>query len=133
LLDAIAIGQITPGPVLSTATFIGYVLEGPAGAVVATVAIFLPSFLFVMVLARLLPLFRRSRWTAAFLDAVNASSVGLMVAVLVKLGRATLTSWPAWVIAALATVLSIRWGVSAPKLVLGGAAAGWLWVLLSGA
>lgn len=75
LLDAIAIGQFTPGPVLSTATFIGYVIAGIPGAIVATIGIFLPSFVFVAVLNPLIPRLRASSWTRAFLDAVNVSAV----------------------------------------------------------
>lgn len=126
LLDAIAIGQFTPGPVLTTSTFIGYQIGGPAGAVVATIAIFLPSFAFVAILNPWVPRLRNSPWTAAFLDAVNASAVGLMAAVIVTLGQSTLTAWPAWVIAAGAALLSLGWKVGAPWLVLGGALLGWL-------
>ena len=140
LLDAIAIGQFTPGPILSTATFIGYVVmnadggpwRGLAGAAVATVAIFLPSFVFVAVTNPLVPRLRRSRWTAAFLDAVNAASLGLMAAVTLKLaGRIIFPDswWPnatALLIAAAATVAALRWKTGAIWLVLGGAAAGWL-------
>jgi chromate transporter len=140
LLDAIAIGQFTPGPILSTATFIGYVVMsvdgGPwralTGAAVATVAIFLPSFVFVAVTNPIVPRLRRSRWTAAFLDAVNAGSLGLMAAVTLKLAGQIFfsSSWrpnaTALLIAATATVAALRWKASAIWLVLGGAAAGWL-------
>ena len=126
LLDAVAVGQFTPGPVLTTATFIGYLLHGPAGAITATLAIFFPSFIFVAILHALLPRLRRSPALSAFLDAVNASSVGLMAAVLVGLGRATLINWAAWLIALAATALALRWKVSPPWLVVGGAVAGWL-------
>src|SRR3990172_6578523 len=131
LLDAIAIGQLTPGPVLSTATFIGYILGGLPGAAVATVDIFLPSFIFVAALGLVLPRLRRSRWMAAFLDAVNVSSLALMAAVTVKLSVSTLTSWPAWVIALAAAGAGLRWRVNATWLVLGGAVVGrllWPWV-----
>ena len=131
LLDAIAIGQLTPGPVLSTATFIGYILGGLPGAVVATAGIFLPSFIFVAALGLVLPRLRRSRWMAAFLDAVNMSSVALMAAVTVKLSVSTLTSWPAWIIALAAAGAGLRWKVNATWLVLGGAVVGrllWPWV-----
>jgi chromate transporter len=124
LLDAIAMGQFTPGPVLSTATFIGYVLAGVPGATVATLGIFLPSFVFVLVLNPLVPRLRRSVWLASFLDAVNVSALGLMVAVTLTLGRSTLTSWPAWVIAAAAAVLVLRFRVNAVWLVLGGVVVG---------
>jgi len=131
LLDAIAIGQLTPGPVLSTATFIGYILGGLPGAAVATAGIFLPSFIFVAALGLVLPRLRRSRWMAAFLDAVNMSSVALMAAVTVKLSVSTLTSWPAWIIALAAAGAGLRWKVNATWLVLGGAVVGrllWPWV-----
>jgi len=126
LLDAIALGQFTPGPVLSTATFIGYLTSGILGALVATVAIFLPSFLFVVALNPVVPRLRRSRWTSAFLDAVNISSVGLMAAVTLELTRTTLTGWPARLIALAATVVGLRVEVNATWLVLGGAIMGWL-------
>lgn len=90
LLDAIAIGQLTPGPLLSTATFIGYLISGVPGAVVATVAIFLPSFFFVAALNPLIPRLRSSKWTAAFLDAVNVSAVALMAVVTIELAKAIL-------------------------------------------
>jgi len=132
LLDAIAIGQLTPGPVLSTATFIGYILGGLPGAAVATAGIFLPSFIFVAALGLVLPRLRRSRWMAAFLDAVNVSSVALMAAVTVKLSVSTLTSWPAWVIAVAAAGAGLRWRINPTWLVLGGAVIGWaLWPWVS--
>jgi chromate transporter len=126
LLDAIAIGQFTPGPVLSTSTFIGYVIEGIPGAALATLGIFLPSFIFVLILNPLIPRLRESVWASAFLDAVNVAAVALMAAVTIELGQSTLTSWPAWIIAAVAAVLSLYFKVNAVWLVLGGAIAGWL-------
>jgi len=125
LLDAIAIGQFTPGPVLSTATFVGYLVAGAPGAWVATAAIFLPSFCFVAALNPLVPRLRRSPWTAAFLDAVNVSSIALMAAVTLKLAQSTLTAWPAWLIAAGAAALGVGWKVDPSRLILGGAVAGW--------
>lgn len=126
LLDAIAAGQLTPGPLLSTATFVGYLLRGLPGAALATIAVFLPSFVFVAALSRILPRFRRSPWAAAFLDAINICSIGLMAAVSIELGLATLSSWPAVGIALLAAVAALRWKVGSAWLVLGGAIAGWL-------
>jgi chromate transporter len=126
LLDAVAIGQFTPGPVLSTSTFIGYVLAGVPGAALATLGIFLPSFLFVLLLNPLIPKLRRSIWLSAFLDAVNVAAVALMAAVMIQLGESTLTSWPAWIIAALAAVLALGFRWNAAWLVVGGAALGWL-------
>ncbi len=85
LLDAVAIGQITPGPVFTTATFIGYLTGSWWGALLATVAIFLPSFLFVALLGKILPIVQRTPWARAALDGVNAASFGLMAAVSVRL------------------------------------------------
>lgn len=126
LLDAIAIGQFTPGPVLSTATFIGYMIAGAGGASVATTAIFAPSFLFVALVNPWVPRLRKSPWTAAFLDAVNVSAVALMAAVTVKLGQATLTAWPAWLIAVAAILVGLRWKVNLAWVVVGGGVLGWL-------
>lgn len=126
LLDAIAIGQVTPGPVLTTATFVGYVLEGMPGAAVATLGIFLPSFVLVLLLNPLIPRLRRSAWLSAFLDAVNVAAVALMAAVTVELGASVLVSWPAWAIALTSAVLAVRFRLNAAWLVLGGAVAGWL-------
>jgi chromate transporter len=125
LLDAIAAGQLTPGPLLATATFIGFLLKGWGGAVVATVAIFLPSFLFVLALNPIIPRLRRSPWSAAFLDAVNASAVALMAAVVIELGQATLVDWQTWSIFLLATILAVKFKIGGPWLVLGGAIAGY--------
>ncbi len=139
LLDAIAIGQFTPGPVLSTSTFIGYLIAGFPGAVVATVAIFLPSFLFVVLLNPLVPRLRASKWASAFLDAVNVSSVALMGVVTLNLSQTTLIKpagafsidWLAALIATSAAVLAIRFQINAAWLVLGGALIGWLLSVLS--
>lgn len=125
LLDAIAIGQFTPGPVLSTAAFIGYVLAGVPGAAVSAAAIFAPSFVFVAILNPIVPRLRRSAWMAAFLDAVNVSAVGLMAAVLVRLTADVVTGWPAAVIALLAAAAVLRWRVSSAWVVIGGALLGW--------
>ncbi len=90
LLDATAVGQITPGPVLTTATFVGYLLGGPVGALLATAGIFLPSFVFVAAIGPLVPRLRGSPWAGSFLDGVNAAALGLMTAVALELGRAVL-------------------------------------------
>jgi chromate transporter len=126
LLDAIAIGQVTPGPVLSTATFIGFVVAGLPGAALATLGIILPSFLFVLLLNPLIPKLRRSAWLSAFLDAVNMAAVALMAAVVIQLGVGTLDSWPAWVIAGLAAILAVRFKVGAAWVVAAGAGLGWV-------
>ena len=125
LLDAIAIGQFTPGPVLSTAAFIGYVLAGIPGAIVSAAAIFAPSFVFVAILNPIVPRLRRSAWMGAFLDAVNVSAVGLMAAVLVRLTGDIVTAWPAAVIALLAAAAVLRWRVTSAWVVIGGALLGW--------
>lgn len=132
LLDAIAIGQFTPGPVLSTATFIGYLILGLPGAAVATLGIFLPSFFFVLLLNPLIPKLRASAWLSAFLDAVNAAAVALMAAVLLRLGFEVLTDGTSWLIALTAAVLALRFRVNAAWLVLGGAVAGYLVSLVVG-
>src|SRR5207253_9349898 len=90
LLDAVSIGQFTPGPVFTTATFIGYLVGGWQGALLATLAIFLPSFVFVALSHPLIPRIRGSRWTSAFLDGVNVAALGLMAAVAWQLGRAAI-------------------------------------------
>ena len=126
LLDAIAVGQFTPGPVLTAATFIGFVLAGPAGAAVATAGIFLPAFGFVWLLNPLVRRLRKSALSSAFLDAINASAVGLMAAVAVDLARATLISWPLHAIA-VAAALALFWARwPAAWLVAGGGLLGWL-------
>ncbi len=126
VLDAIAIGQFTPGPVLSTATFIGYLLGGAWGAVVATAAIFLPSFLYVAALGPILPKLRRSAWVAAFLDSVNVCAVALMAGVTVKLAGDALRGWPMWVIAATALAVLWKWKINPAWVVWGGGLAGML-------
>jgi chromate transporter len=126
LLDAVAVGQFTPGPVLSTATFIGYVIAGPLGALVATVGIFLPSFFFVAAVNPLIPRLRQSAWAGAFLDGVNVSAVGLMVAVMARLGQTTLIDLSAWAITTIAFLVMWRWQVSAAWLVLAGAVTGYI-------
>lgn len=126
LLDAIAIGQFTPGPVLTTATFVGYLLAGVPGAIVATLAIFLPSFLFVLLLNPLIPRMRQSPWLAAFLDAVNIAAIALMVVVVIDLGQATLVSWPAWLIAVLSVITTLFLKINSAWVVVGGAVLGFL-------
>jgi len=126
LLDAVAIGQFTPGPVLSTATFIGYILGGAPGAAVATLAIFLPSFFYVSLLAPVLFRLRQSPWMAAFLDSVNVCALALMVGVTIRLATDALRGWPAWVIAMTALAVLLRWKLNPAWVVLGGGIAGLL-------
>jgi chromate transporter len=124
LLDAVAVGQVTPGPVFSTATFIGYILGGTSGAIVATVGIFLPAFFFVAISGPSLPRLRRSPIAGAFLDGVNAGSLALMVVVTWELSRAAIVDVTTIVLAVASAILLLRFRVNSAWLVLLGAAAG---------
>lgn len=124
LIDAIAVGQVTPGPVFTTATFIGYLLSGPTGALVATAGIFLPAFVFVALSGPLVPRIRASPAAGAFLDGVNVASVALMIFVTAQLGRAALVDAPTIVIALVAALLLVRLKTNSTWLVAGGALAG---------
>ncbi|MBD3256997.1 chromate efflux transporter [candidate division GN15 bacterium] len=124
LIDAIAIGQVTPGPVFTTATFIGYVLGDIPGALIATLGIFLPSFVFVAISNPLIPKMRKSPWVGALLDGVNAGSLGLMAAVTWQLGRASLIDPLTIALAIIAAALLLRYKVNSVWLIAGGAAAG---------
>ncbi len=126
LLDAIAIGQFTPGPVFSTATFIGYLLAGMPGAAVATVCIFLPSFFYVALLAPVLFRLRESAWMAAFLDSVNACALALMTGVTFRLAMDAFHGWPSWLIGALALTALLRWKLNPAWTILAGGVAGLL-------
>jgi chromate transporter len=126
LLDAIAVGQVTPGPVFTSATFIGYLLAGPKGALVATAGIFLPAFVFVALSGPLVPKLRSSPRARAFLDGVNAASLALMIVVTIRLGRAALVDVPTVALALTSGLLLVRFRPNATWLILGGAAAGWL-------
>jgi chromate transporter len=126
LIDAVAVGQVTPGPVFTTATFIGYVLAGPSGALVATAGIFLPAFVFVALSGPVVPRLRASPVAGHFLDGVNVASLALMAVVTVQLGRAALVDIPTLVLAIVAAVLLVRFKPNATWLVLGGACAGWV-------
>ncbi len=131
LIDAVAVGQFTPGPVLSTATFVGYQLNGLGGAIAATVGIFLPSFLFVLLLNPLIPKMRKSLVFGYFLDAVNVAAVAVIAAVLVTMSKATLIDWKPILIAALAILVVFKLPkVSVIWVIIGGAALGWLLTLI---
>jgi chromate transporter len=122
LLDAVAVGQITPGPVFTTATFVGYLLDGNTGAIIATVGIFLPAFFFVSISGPLLPHVRRSPIAGAFLDGVNAGSFALMVEVTWQLGRAAIIDLPTLALAIVSAVLLLRFRLNSAWLIaLGGA------------
>lgn len=120
MLDAVAVGQFTPGPVFTTATFVGYLVGGWGGAALATIGIFLPAFLLVAVTHPLLPKLRALPWTAGFLDGVSAAAVGMMAAVTVVLGRAALVSPFTIVVAVIAALLLIRYRVNSAWLIVGG-------------
>jgi chromate transporter len=124
LLDAVTAGQLTPGPVFATATFLGYLLHGWAGAAVATAAIFLPSFLMAGLVGALAGRIRKSALAAAFLDGVNAAAVALMASVALPLGLATLVDAWTWALGLGSALLLIRYRVNATWLILAGAASG---------
>jgi chromate transporter len=124
LLDAVAIGQFTPGPVFTTATFIGYLLAGVPGTLLGTLGIFLPAFVFVAVSQPLIPRLRRSPWTGALLDGVNVASLALMAGVSWQLARAAIVDPVTAVLALLSLGLLIRYRVNSAWLVLGGALVG---------
>ena len=129
LLDATAVGQVTPGPVFTAATFIGFQLAGLAGAVVATAGIFLPSFLFVGLSAPLVRQGRQSPLIASFMDGLNAAACGLMAAVTWPLAKAALVDGPTVLLAVVAGGLLVRGKVNSGWLVAGGALAGVLLAL----
>ena len=126
LLDAVTAGQVTPGPLFGTSTFLGYLLHGYAGAAVATAAIFAPSFVMAGAVGALAGRIRRSRVAAAFLDGVNAAAVALMASVALALGRATLVDGWTWALALASAVALVRFRVNATWLILAGAAIGML-------
>jgi chromate transporter len=131
LIDAIAVGQFTPGPVFSSVTFIGYQINGLAGAIVSTIAIFLPSFVFVAMLNPIVKKMRNSKLFSAFLDAVNVASVAIIVAVCFEMGKDTITDWRTILIAVLS--ISIAFGhkkLNSAFVVLGGSLIGYLLTLI---
>src|SRR5574341_116687 len=132
LIDAIAVGQMTPGPLFTTTTFVGYVLGVKFGqpplllATLATLAFYLPSFVFVALSNPLVPRLRHSTWAASILDGVNVAALGAMAGVTLTLGRAALIDLPTLAIGLIAALALFRFKVSSVWLVIGGAAAGWL-------
>jgi chromate transporter len=124
LLDAVAVGQVTPGPVFTTATFVGYVLGGGGGAAAATLGIFLPAFVFVAISGPLVPRIRASPSAGAVLDGVNVASLALMAAVALELARVAIVDVPTAAIAAAGAVALIRYRLNSAWLVLGGAVVG---------
>lgn len=127
LMDAIAVGQFTPGPVFSSVTFIGWQLNGFVGAVVATVAVFLPSFVFVAVLNPLVPVMRRSKLFSAFLNGVNVASIALIVTICIEFGRTTITDWKTIVIAIAGFIVTFGFRhVNSAWVIIGGGLLGYL-------
>jgi chromate transporter len=131
LIDAIAVGQFTPGPVFSSVTFIGWQLGGWRSAALATLAIFLPSFVFVALSHPLVPRMRRSKLFSIFLDGVNAASVAIILTVCLEFGRATITDWRAIVIAGSSAVVVFGFPrINSAFVILGGSVLGYLLKLL---
>jgi chromate transporter len=127
LIDAIAVGQFTPGPVFSSATFIGWQMGGLNGALAATAGIFLPSFLFVAFLNPLVSKLRRSKVMSVFLDTVNMASIALILAVCVEMGRSSITDWKTILIAIAGLAISLKYKkLNSAFVVLGGSALGYL-------
>jgi chromate transporter len=126
LLDAVAVGQLTPGPVFTTATFIGYLLGGNQGAIAATIGIFLPAFIFVAIVHPWVDQLRRSPWVSGFLDGVNAASLGLMVIVTLRLGQSGIVDLWTVAIALVSSILLFGLKVNSAVLVVGGGIIGWL-------
>ena len=126
LLDAIAVGQVTPGPLFTSATFIGYILGGLPGAFIATLGIFMPAYIFVIISNPFIPKLRNSPWAASLLDGVNAASMGLMAAVTLTLTAGSLTDWFTILLAVAALAILIRFKINSTWLVLAGAVLGWL-------
>jgi chromate transporter len=124
LLDAIAIGQVTPGPLFTTATFIGYLLAGHSGAIAATIGIFLPSFVFVALVTFWAPRLRQSIWFRSWLDGVNAGAWGAIAVVAYRLGVVTLVDWQSIAIAMISALLLWRWRIEPIWLILGSATIG---------
>ena len=131
LIDAIAVGQFTPGPVFSSATFIGWQMGGIQSAVAATIGIFLPSFLFVAFLNPLVRKLRNSKAMSVFLDTVNIASIALILAVCIEMGRSSITDWRTIVIAVLGFIVSFSFKkMNTAFVVLGGSALGYLlWLI----
>jgi chromate transporter len=127
LVDAIAVGQFTPGPVFSSVTFIGWQMNGPQGAALATIGVFLPSFLFVALLNPLIPRMRRSRLFSAFLDRLNAASAAIILAVCILFAREAVNDWRTIVIAVISLLVTFGFRkVNTVLVVAGGALAGYV-------
>ena len=126
LIDAVAVGQFTPGPVFTTATFIGYLVAGIPGALLATIGIFLPGFALVALSGRLLPTLRRSVWASATLDGVVVGSLALMAVVAWQLGRTAIVDWRTLIILIASSVVVLRFRVNSAWVIAGAGLIGWL-------
>lgn len=126
-MDAIAVGQFTPGPVFSSVTFIGFQINGLSGAFISTIAIFLPSFVFVALLNPLMKKLRNSKGLSSFLDAVNVASVAIIIAVCYEMGKETITDWRTILIAVLSIAINFGYKkLNSAVVVLGGSLLGYL-------
>jgi chromate transporter len=131
LIDAIAVGQFTPGPVFSSATFIGWQIGGVTGAIAATLVIFLPSFLFVTLLNPIITKLRKSKVMAAFLDTVNIASIAIILAVIIEMSRVTLLDWRTILIAVISFIVTFYFKkLNTAFIVFGGALSGYLLSLI---
>jgi chromate transporter len=130
ILDAVAVGQFTPGPVFTTATFIGYLLGGVPGALLATLGIFLPSFFFAAAVFPLVARLRRSVWAGAFLDGVNVGALGLMAGVTWQLGRAAIVDWISMMLAAVSAFVLFRFRINSAWILLAGGTIGLVYKLV---
>lgn len=124
LLDAVAIGQLTPGPVFTTATFIGYLLAGNLGAIAATIGIFLPAFVFVGLVNPWVDKLRQSIWLSGFLDGVNAASLGLMATVTYTLARTAINDWLTVILTLLGAIALFRFRINSVWLIIFGGIVG---------
>ncbi len=132
LIDAIAIGQFTPGPVFSSATFIGWQISGFQGAALATLGIFLPSFLFVAFLNPLIPKLRSSKLMSAFLDSVNIASIALILVICYEMGKASISNWPTLIIAVLGFIVTFIFKkLNTAFIILGGSVLGYILSLVA--
>lgn len=129
LIDAIAVGQMTPGPVFTTATFIGYILGGLPGACLATLGIFLPAFCLVAVSVNWAKKMRQSGLMTKFLDAVNAAALALIIVVGCKLAMSSILDWRAGVIFLLSAILMLKWRINSAWLILAGGLFGYTCLL----
>lgn len=125
LLDAVAIGQFTPGPIFTTATFVGYLLAGNTGAIAGTIGIFLPAFLLVWLVHLWVAKLRKSLWVSGFLDGVNAASVGLMAGVTFSLAQSSLVDYLTLFLAIISALILWKFPINSAWLILSGAAIGW--------